>query len=416
MALFENFPYTNIHELNLDWIVKIAKDFLEQYTTIQETITNGLTALDDKAANLEVLLQAWYDTHSEDIANQLADALADLNAWYDEHQGYLDQYVTDSIAEFEQTAQQKAAETIATIPADYTALSNDVLTLKSGTAGISLNLLAYQGGALSGDVSLDNMYTTTVANRIRTFYNIPEIYAHRVPANTILKISSPAAYKYILGAYDVTTRAMILQTYDYKTGDNVYVIPSESYIALIIGKQDESNITPNEITNVSIEILSGVTELDARLNEQAMALNALVKKIAFAYTLTNEYHEFLNSFDLNYANDNTIKANAYINTSTSPAAYQGSSLENFSAVLQIDPSKTYKIYKKYSAVFRIATYENFPQTGSAVLSTQANHSGTDIVFTSEANAHWLQIMYYETTLSAQYNEAEIYNSIEVTEE
>lgn len=26
MAIFENFPYTNIHELNLDWVIKIIKD------------------------------------------------------------------------------------------------------------------------------------------------------------------------------------------------------------------------------------------------------------------------------------------------------------------------------------------------------------------------------------------------------
>ena len=39
--MFEQFPYTNFHELNMDWIVKIAKDFLDQYTHIQETITTG---------------------------------------------------------------------------------------------------------------------------------------------------------------------------------------------------------------------------------------------------------------------------------------------------------------------------------------------------------------------------------------
>lgn len=137
MALFENFPYTNIHELNLDWIVKIAKDFLEQYTHIQQLITDGETSLinlketglaelQEKADNLEAALQAWYDTHSEDIANQLADALEDLNAWYTQHEGYLDQYVADSIQSFNTAADQKAAQTIASIPADYTSLSNDV--------------------------------------------------------------------------------------------------------------------------------------------------------------------------------------------------------------------------------------------------------------------------------------------------
>lgn len=142
MALFENFPYTNIHELNLDWIVKIAKDFLEQYTHIQQLIEDGETSLvnlkneglaelQEKADALEAALQAWYDTHSEDIAQQLASALADLNAWYTQHEGYLDQYVANSIASFNTQADQKAVQTIASIPSDYTALSSKVGNLKT---------------------------------------------------------------------------------------------------------------------------------------------------------------------------------------------------------------------------------------------------------------------------------------------
>lgn len=147
-AFGENFPYSNFHDLNMDWIIKIAKDFLDQYTHIQDTIDSGLTALQEKADTLETALQAWYDEHSEDIADQLAsalsdlndwytehsadiadelaDALADLNDWYTTHQGYLDQYVTDSIAAFNTAANTKATETIASIPDDYTTLADNV--------------------------------------------------------------------------------------------------------------------------------------------------------------------------------------------------------------------------------------------------------------------------------------------------
>lgn len=110
--MFQEFPYTNFHQLNLDWIVKIAKDFLDQYTHIQEVIQtglddlaesretglaeldqkrldslaelnqktmDGLADLQDKYDTLNGLLQAWYDTHSADIAGQLADAIIDFN-------------------------------------------------------------------------------------------------------------------------------------------------------------------------------------------------------------------------------------------------------------------------------------------------------------------------------------------------
>lgn len=151
MSMFENFPYTDLHNLNLDWIIKIAKDFLDQYTHIQQLIsdgeeslqnltTEGLQQLQDKADNLESLLQSWYDTHSADIANQLADALSDLNSWYTSHlaelnawytlhQNYLDSTLLSNIAAFNAAAEEKAAETIRTIPADYTTLSDEVVNL-----------------------------------------------------------------------------------------------------------------------------------------------------------------------------------------------------------------------------------------------------------------------------------------------
>lgn len=125
-AFGENFPYSNFHDLNMDWIIKIAKDFLDQYTNIQDTITQGLDDLDTKYTNLEALLQQWYDTHSEDIANQLADALEDLDDWYTEHVDSFDQHVTDKLTYFNQQADQKATETIASIPADYTTLADEV--------------------------------------------------------------------------------------------------------------------------------------------------------------------------------------------------------------------------------------------------------------------------------------------------
>lgn len=133
----EGFPYTNFHNLNMDWIIKIAKDFLDQYTHIQDVITSGLNDLDDKTndgiealnnlyTDLNNLLQQWYDTHSADIANQLATALNDLNAWYTQHINLLDQAFADKILAFNTAADAKAAETIASIPADYTALTNTV--------------------------------------------------------------------------------------------------------------------------------------------------------------------------------------------------------------------------------------------------------------------------------------------------
>ena len=122
-AFGENFPYSNFHDLNMDWLVKIAKDFLDQYSQIQTTLDNGLEALDTKATELEGLLQEWYDTHSEDIADELTNALQAIA-------NELEEATTD----FRTRAVDIAADVIETIPADYTELTNFVNESSEGLA------------------------------------------------------------------------------------------------------------------------------------------------------------------------------------------------------------------------------------------------------------------------------------------
>lgn len=116
--MFENFPYTDMHQLNLDWIVKIAKDFLEQYTTIQQVISTGLENLDEATQT---------GLASLDAKAQQLETL--LNEWYTLHQNYLDETLATNLQTFNAQAEAKAAETIASIPADYTALSELVDSL-----------------------------------------------------------------------------------------------------------------------------------------------------------------------------------------------------------------------------------------------------------------------------------------------
>ena len=124
--MFEGFPYTNFHELNLDWMIKVVKDFLDQYTHIQELIAQGLedigetteeslASLDAKKTELEGLLDDWYNTHSHDIANQLATATADLALEINRQINYINSQID-----------AKAAQTIESIPADYSTLASEV--------------------------------------------------------------------------------------------------------------------------------------------------------------------------------------------------------------------------------------------------------------------------------------------------
>ena len=194
--MFQEFPYSDMHQLNLDWIIKIAKDFLDQYTHIQELIEQGitdigdktdegLTALDDKATALQALLDEWYNEHSEDIADQLAQALDDLNAWYNEHSEDIAGELADALADLDTAIASKVAAAIASIPSDYSTLATQaVKNFGHVPSSFNLNDIAdnciyqvytgdnptnYPFGNDSGIVITNMVYSTTT----KTQYAIP---------------------------------------------------------------------------------------------------------------------------------------------------------------------------------------------------------------------------------------------------
>lgn len=48
MGIFEHFPYTNFHELNLDWIIQTVKDLDEKVNSIEDRIYNKAKAYTDE--------------------------------------------------------------------------------------------------------------------------------------------------------------------------------------------------------------------------------------------------------------------------------------------------------------------------------------------------------------------------------
>ena len=250
------FPYTNFHEMNLDWMIQIAKDFLDQYTHIQETIEQGLTDigektdagladLQDKYEALEGLLQDWYNEHSEDIAGQLADALEDLNSWYTTHEGYLDQYVTDSISAFNTAAEQKTAACIASIPADYSDLSSTVLDLDTAICEeMNRNISISQNG-LTGSIAGTNVEvsgTATAFTSVQVINSLvsPELFRlNSMKGKKLhfkLKFIDPHEHIDFVFAYKATSGASWIEllrvdSRDILTGDYLgyFTMPSSFY-------------------------------------------------------------------------------------------------------------------------------------------------------------------------------------------
>ena len=245
-AFGEGFPYSNFHDLNMDWIIKIAKDFLDQYTHIQQIIEegeisiqtltengetslqnlteNGLEQLQNKADNLEALLQAWYDTHSEDIATQLASALSDLNSWYTTHQNYLNETLQTNINTFQTMADAYALETIQSIPQDYTALADqsnflnkpNVISLTSGyregyakitDGGIATDnrFRCFEEAVMPGDIILYNASDDTYAGIFgMCLYDADKVWTttYYAESDTDQIIVVPEGVSYVVASFD----------------------------------------------------------------------------------------------------------------------------------------------------------------------------------------------------------------------
>lgn len=90
-AFGENFPYSNFHDLNLDWIITVIKDFLAKYNDIDGAISEGKAELQAELQTILSSLEELSETEYQEFANRI---------------------------------RQKGEQTVATIPSDYTTLAN----------------------------------------------------------------------------------------------------------------------------------------------------------------------------------------------------------------------------------------------------------------------------------------------------
>lgn len=96
---WDNFPYTNFHELNLDWFIKKFKEIFDEWESLYTTLTqwkddtdadlaqwkdDTLSAMTSWENDLIVTLNAWKRETGEDIDEWEAGIISDLNDWKDD--------------------------------------------------------------------------------------------------------------------------------------------------------------------------------------------------------------------------------------------------------------------------------------------------------------------------------------------
>ena len=126
MGLFEHFPYTNFHDLNLDWIIQEIKTLDEKVNNIDELIVNRAKAYTDEQVGILRNdfndLENQFDLFKANVNRQFAEytakqdkAFADYRDLVNAKIYLLEQEINDARAELETMLRQANAYTDASI-------------------------------------------------------------------------------------------------------------------------------------------------------------------------------------------------------------------------------------------------------------------------------------------------------------
>ena len=372
--MFENFPYTDMHQLNLDWIVKIAKDFLDQYTHIQEVIQtglhdlaesretgleelnqktlDGLADLQEKYDTLYGLLQAWYDTHSADIAGQLSTAINDFNA----------------------AAEAKSRALLDSWPADYSELVTEYNFLND-----AFNYIRKHGTPLIADYYIENAALSLYNSKINSS-NDSRIAVYKIEHGETYHIKrfSSTATNFIVSFSKITepgdaelTHIMDATTneYDYTNSNNFNYL----YIQDILS----GNESPH---TVQIDLIPIVTEIIENVTENAGEIRDINDKLAFI----KDYYTVDPS---STSATGIMKTNGTIDTSFPTInIYKYTGLEN--GVYYLNGSGMFDTGNSFCYVWRVKNDTMIDYIPVATKPQEFNH--VPITIDNEADEIWIE--------------------------
>lgn len=93
MPLFNNFPYTNFHEMNLDWIMKKVK-LIDSISTDVTDLINRYNVMFNKVTDLDRM----YSSFASDIQTQFTNLANSIFQDLDEAFANVDAQITDQFA------------------------------------------------------------------------------------------------------------------------------------------------------------------------------------------------------------------------------------------------------------------------------------------------------------------------------
>lgn len=131
-GLFEQFPYTNFHNLNLDWILQKYKELIEEVNQINEWVAQHkieyqdaiarLTAVENELYTFEDQIREEFDKLKQEQIDQLNKALEDM-------QKQLDDTLAEARAEIDEQItmlQNEVRKAITELENEFDALSTEI--------------------------------------------------------------------------------------------------------------------------------------------------------------------------------------------------------------------------------------------------------------------------------------------------
>lgn len=179
MGLFEQFPYTNFHELNLDWLLERMKEIAGRMTTVEDTIAELRREMDEffDDLNLQTEVNRKIDEMAEDgsllaiITPYLGNELADIRNGLDAFSENIENTV-NSVAG-RQTVLEARMDEFASLPPGSTAGNAELLDIRIGADGVTYDsagdAVRGQYGELDSQLEAFNskriLDTTTLSGR-----------------------------------------------------------------------------------------------------------------------------------------------------------------------------------------------------------------------------------------------------------
>ena len=103
MGLFEHFPYTNFHDLNLDWILRVVKDLYQEVSKQTDWIEEHQKEYEELKALYDAIISGdfpkeMYDSLHEWVVNNSKSIIGDLikSVFFVLEDGYLVAYIPES--------------------------------------------------------------------------------------------------------------------------------------------------------------------------------------------------------------------------------------------------------------------------------------------------------------------------------